>query len=1820
MASETSDRGESTYQSDSGAQTNPQDVYFASAHHDHSEDDLFGGGQSMDAQNQQPQQVPVPQGESVIRVQVTPGEILELAPPFTPDANMVAREADGNLAIKVGDVTVILEGFIDANNTAPVVVESSDGKPIDVATVIAQTDPAIDIQTAAGPAAGPQGGQGADNTGAILAQLAGGAGLGGLNAVGAQDGTSLSYSTIDNSIIQDRFLAAGVLGGTAPFSGLSEPFLRDPMHVSNFSDFNSFFSSYKAFVNGSPGDGWADFTGTQATDTDFDDFIAKTSFSSVVSHGGGTGDQIFLDPPELSGWTSNGQPLEVDMVHSTDDTIFIQRAGDHALVMVIHVHTQGDLDGTGNFGPGNYQVDTFLINRIDHPDHGDGVTTDSVQDILTLNIPYEIFSPGQGEGSEEGTFTHGSTTVQVQDDVPVAHDVTYTSYLGNDNPTDGEGGVTLASKGGSHDTTVTSDFGSVDEDWLKGDWWQHNQGNKDQDNDPSGANSDPAHGDDLGRTSVTGSLDIDFGADGPAGAGGNDLLFEKPSLSGLGGAGDPTDPTTALALNNVPDVGKPFLDANGHEMTSDGHTLVVLEHTTLNGVDHLVVGYTTGGGHEEPPSEIVTESVSAGGQCVNVFELDLNTNPDDHSGNSQFQDFKFELFKGIDQDNNPNGAEPTESNTNLHFDVIGHDDDGDAVHTGINIHVNDDVPTVKDSHYLSFVGGTEVSESTALAMLGIGHGSGVTITTDTGYVDEDWLKGGGANDHIAGQAGNQDEDGSGHSNAGANGDDVGKTKVFGLLDVDFGGDGPTTQQAAFSLLGSNVVGQQFKDADGQTFTSGGGVHDLIVLSATDGHLAVGYHDDAANADVTVFTLDLGTDAGNWDFGGFAFTLTGAMDHPDKGTEDNLNIHFDVTATDADFDTAHAAINIQVNDDQPEAAVTYYNTLPEGPSEGGTLAALAGTSGGYTGAGQIDEDWLANGNGDEDANGHDNSNKNGDQPGFATVYGSIDIKYGADGPSGDTSAFVLAGAEGDQVQAKQGSGQIIDLKTADGGHEVHLHLDNSVAGHQVLIGYANADDSNGFQDGSSTEVFKLDLDTTSGDFTFTLEQALDHPIINTEDNLKLIFGLGGGGTDKDGDPAIGAITISVNDDKPEVAITYGTKPEEDVVASVAPTAAADYGQIDEDWLTNPPNHDNGNQDADNNTGDKPGTASISGQVTVLWGADGPADDNAYSLTDGDGKAKAQDGSGHMIDLKTDDGRQVYLHNGNDGTLIGFTNASPSDHTYHAGSSTEVFSLALDQNGSFTFTLEQAVQHPIVNTEDNLTLLFGVAAGADNDGDQAIGTIKIKINDDAPQAVDDYDTHSLYSGNVITDPTTGDLLGADGATLTQIKHGSHSVNVDQHGGDTKIDGDWGTLTIHDDGSWSYVQTKFTTDGSKADVFAYTLTDGDGDQSKANLTIDVRATPVAVDDNIYTNITGPVAVKDAWLLANDTDADSDHSLLTITNAVAGAGQSTFFDAGPTHSGTDVNFNLDVGILPGKVHIGDSTSFDYTMQDPDNLSDGATATIHYAAAIPFIDPLLPVVGSIHGSSGDDIMIGHDVGLQGGAGNDLIFGTGTHDAIDFAETTGPWSFTLGEGGAGTADVNGHDTYGGIANVVGGSGDNQITGNSSDNVLAGGDGSDTLTGGGGHDTLLGDGGNDVMTYDSDDHFYGGSGFDTVQFNGDAAVTRNSLAGDFHDVELLSLGKGGDADNVTIGTASEGVRVSDVIGATTYVGGIYSLYVSGDSGDQVNVKTGGFNGFTDKGLDTTNSNSADSIPDGTYHHYQASALGITVNLYVDEHVQTTNTAS
>ncbi|WP_119300290.1 VWA domain-containing protein [Dongia deserti] len=137
--------------------------------------------------------VELPQGQRIVVVPVTPGETIEL--PTDSEQGLLAELGrEGNLGIIVDGRTIILQGYAAANEESPITIITSDGEPIDIADVIAETDPSLDIQTAAGPAAGGQG-AGANGSG-IFVPFPVDAALGGLSSAGILDPTALSYKLI----------------------------------------------------------------------------------------------------------------------------------------------------------------------------------------------------------------------------------------------------------------------------------------------------------------------------------------------------------------------------------------------------------------------------------------------------------------------------------------------------------------------------------------------------------------------------------------------------------------------------------------------------------------------------------------------------------------------------------------------------------------------------------------------------------------------------------------------------------------------------------------------------------------------------------------------------------------------------------------------------------------------------------------------------------------------------------------------------------------------------------------------------------------------------------------------------------------------------------------------------------------------------------------------------------------------------------------------------------------------------------------------------------------------------------------------------------------------------------------------------------------------------------------------------------------------------------------------------------------------------------------------------------------------------------------
>ncbi len=143
--------------------------------------------------------------------------------------------------------------------------------------------------------------------------------------------------------------------------------------------------------------------------------------------------------------------------------------------------------------------------------------------------------------------------------------------------------------------------------------------------------------------------------------------------------------------------------------------------------------------------------------------------------------------------------------------------------------------------------------------------------------------------------------------------------------------------------------------------------------------------------------------------------------------------------------------------------------------------------------------------------------------------------------------------------------------------------------------------------------------------------------------------------------------------------------------------------------------------------------------------------------------------------------------------------------------------------------------------------------DQDGDEAAGTLSIAITDDVPVALDDVDIvqagdGGVADGNVLTgvggadgnaSDGAADTQGADSAAVTAVSFGGASGFVD---GATA--GTYGTLTLNADGSYSYALDNgnpdvIGLDGTEilTEAFEYTITDADGDEAVATLTLTIR-----------------------------------------------------------------------------------------------------------------------------------------------------------------------------------------------------------------------------------------------------------------------------------------------------------------------------------------------------------------------------------------------
>ncbi|TVQ82805.1 MAG: VWA domain-containing protein [Micavibrio sp.] len=302
-------------------------------------------------------------------------------------------------------------------------------------------------------------------------------------------------------------------------------------------------------------------------------------------------------------------------------------------------------------------------------------------------------------------------------------------------------------------------------------------------------------------------------------------------------------------------------------------------------------------------------------------------------------------------------------------------------------------------------------------------------------------------------------------------------------------------------------------------------------------------------------------------------------------------------------------------------------------------------------------------------------------------------------------------------------------------------------------------------------------------------------------------------------------------------------------------------------------------------------------------------------------------------------------------------------------TTIFTLELQSDGTYSFTLYGTLDHPdTTDPNDAILINFGVTASGSGGG-SAQGFITITVLDDGPIANDDFNRFDRIdggtTGNVITgegsvDPAAAaDVHSQDGPnTITEVSFGGIVVAVPETG-TAIIFGDNGFLEIAADGSYTYTYTAPTA-GTVNDVFTYGLTDGDGDTSYATLTLEANGLPTigkAVSSVDESDFAGGATLTVSDTVSVDYDGEA-------PGTIAGNG-NTSADAPLTTDGTpiDISYDSTTGTYTGTAggetiftlvinNNGDYTFTQFqTIDHPDATDPNDTVTVSFGITVTDAD-----------------------------------------------------------------------------------------------------------------------------------------------------------------------------------------------------------------------------------------------------------------------------
>ncbi|QLG89639.1 retention module-containing protein [Chitinibacter bivalviorum] len=337
-------------------------------------------------------------------------------------------------------------------------------------------------------------------------------------------------------------------------------------------------------------------------------------------------------------------------------------------------------------------------------------------------------------------------------------------------------------------------------------------------------------------------------------------------------------------------------------------------------------------------------------------------------------------------------------------------------------------------------------------------------------------------------------------------------------------------------------------------------------------------------------------------------------------------------------------------------------------------------------------------------------------------------------------------------------------------------------------------------------------------------------------------------------------------------------------------------------------------------------------------------------------------------------------------------------------------------SYSYTLNAPETHSAPGN-DNVSDTLSVMA-LETDGSTANGTLSITVVDDVPTAKADFDSvtedasSTIATGNVITgvdlagshdsnsSDGVADVQGADrNVMVTHIGFGTNVQEV-HTGTPTSINGQYGSLSLNSDGSYTYslhnssnAVQELGNNEHPTEVFTYTITDADGDRSSQTLTISVNG----ADDAIAL----------------------DNKLITETNSgtvnEAGLPSGSLADSDPTTQPTSLAGSFTVKSIDGLDHVTIGTGAGNTATVSFTQAADGSWTPHFTdpSAVSALGNSLSITGSSYNAADHTWTLNYTYTLQAAethsaAGNDTLIDTLAVSAIETDGSTANGTIRIG--------------------------------------------------------------------------------------------------------------------------------------------------------------------------------------------------------------------